>query len=100
MTTETVRLDALVGQLRALGEAGYAYAGEAADAIDRACKRSEFWKANHLAGNVEIERLRAALTVIASFREGSVVNSSFDEPESARIARSALAPNNQAQLRE
>ena len=40
----------------------------------------------------EIERLRMALTFIASFREGPVVNSSFDEPESAKIARAALGP--------
>lgn len=33
----------------------------AADEIERACKRSEFWKANHLAGNAEIARLRALL---------------------------------------
>jgi hypothetical protein len=59
MTTEAIRLDVLVGQLRALCEAGCIYAGEVATAIESACKRAEFWKANHLAGNEEIDRMRA-----------------------------------------
>lgn len=39
----------------------------------------------------EVERLRAALNEIASWREGPVVNGGFDEPGSARTARVALA---------
>jgi len=35
-------------------------------------------------------RYLEALTKIASYREGPVVNSSFDEPESAKIARAAI----------
>ena len=34
----------------------------------------------------------SALVEIASFREGRFVNSSFDEPGSAKIARAALVP--------
>lgn len=35
-------------------------------------------------------RYLEALTKIASYREGPIVNSSFDEPESAKIARAAI----------
>jgi hypothetical protein len=38
-----------------------------------------------------IEAERAALNEIASWKEGPIVNSSFDEPGSAQIARRALA---------
>lgn len=38
----------------------------------------------------EIERLRAALNEIASWREGPVVTGAFDEPHSAMTARAAL----------
>ena len=37
-----------------------------------------------------IARLETALRQIASFREGQVVTSSFDDPASAKIAREAL----------
>jgi hypothetical protein len=51
--------------------------------------------ATTLCNNLErAERLIAkyheALTRIASYKEGPEVNSSFDEPESAKIARAAL----------
>jgi len=36
------------------------------------------------------ERMREALNIIASWREGPRVTSSFDEPGSAEIARQAL----------
>lgn len=39
----------------------------------------------------ELERYRAALNNIASWKEGSKVTGTFDEPESARIARKALS---------
>lgn len=38
----------------------------------------------------KVERLRSALTIIASWDEGPEVNSGFDEPESAKVAREAL----------
>jgi hypothetical protein len=37
------------------------------------------------------ERYKEALDVIASWREGDIVNTSFDEPGSATIARQALS---------
>lgn len=33
----------------------------AADALESACKRAEYWKAEHIAGNAEIDRLSNAL---------------------------------------
>jgi len=51
----------------------------------------------------EIDRLRAenkkmrdALNKIASWSEGAIVDKSFDEPGSAKIARDALAKARQA----
>jgi hypothetical protein len=38
----------------------------------------------------EVERLREVLNYIASWGDGQVVNSSFDEPDSAKVARKAL----------
>ena len=38
----------------------------------------------------EVERLEAALNKIASWSEGPSVNGSFDEPNSAEMARTAL----------
>jgi hypothetical protein len=38
----------------------------------------------------EVRRLRAALTEIASYKEGLIVTSSFDEPSAAKVARAAL----------
>lgn len=45
----------------------------------------------HQALKEELERYRAALNNIASWKEGSKVTGTFDEPESARIARKALS---------
>ena len=40
----------------------------------------------------EVKRLREALTKIASYEEGPVVDSCFDNPQDASIARAALEP--------
>jgi len=39
------------------------------DTLENAKKRSEFWKAEHIAANVEIERLRGKLEQADSQRE-------------------------------
>jgi hypothetical protein len=40
----------------------------------------------------QLNRYKAALEKIASFGEGPVVTTSFDEPGAAKIAREALNP--------
>ena len=43
------------------------------------------------AAEARVARLREALNKIASWREGPVVTSAFDEPGAASVARAALA---------
>lgn len=60
-------LERLVGLLRAEAEQHQAANADArrrkalltcaADALEGACRRAEYWKAEHLAGNAEISRL-------------------------------------------
>ena len=53
---------------------------------------AEWTKANHIAWLEEaVSRYEAALVRIASLSDGPVVHDGFDEPNSARAAREALA---------
>ena len=68
------------------------YAGTRKAWVDRA------YAAEARLSEVEAERdrLKAALDQIASWMEGPVVNGTFDEPWSAKIARAALTPQGQS----
>ena len=64
----------------------------ASSAIEGAMIALEDEQATRAVETEEADRMRAALNDIASWDEGPVVDSSFDEPWSTRIARAALAP--------
>ena len=51
------------------------------DRLKAAERRAEHWKAEHLAGNVEIERLRDALEAVVAYRTGGLIE---------RLCREAL----------
>lgn len=60
------------------------------DTVENAKKRAEYWKAEHLAANAEIERLRLWLEQIRVLMAGAYGNSSF-HPRVAKMAARALA---------
>lgn len=113
MSTErearTVGLDDLVGRLRSAvtdydgapmadGEAPRddltcLDLRRASKAIESANKRAEYWKAEHLAGNAEIERLREQLTRLACALYDQIDNRDAQEHYREQIA--ALRPNDQ-----